>query len=370
MYSHNVPWKSDTKLITPGHPMDFFDFVPLVGPKGGRVVVDTFVVVITGVITVAVANWDGRDVSRLIDLLDVQQRDGRSRWLLSGYKSRIMSIMLNGIEQHQEHGNVNIAAGAAVDLRLVIPMAKRFTRRPKDFSLPADVFRKISINWAALANAGAGATLSAATLSAYILAEWHEEDSVEIKSEDVVKTADFTTNTQAKLALNGTVHDLFLVKQDATAGGASVAAITDARIEDLGTPVLTRQDLVHSYRAKRGIAASGPTTPGTERFLEPVQQGSCLPLIVSCPETSVWEGKMLDSMKIDVGTGTAGLSCVTREIVDKSQAIYNATCARFGIAPAAIRMKTDKKSRTGMNDGWSQRQKLVAPWKAPLRQAA
>jgi hypothetical protein len=372
MYSHNPPWKSETKAIVLNSPMEFYDFVPPTGPKGGRVVVDAFILCIQGTVTVATAAWDGRDVPRLANLIDVLQIDNRSRWQLSGLKSRLASIWLNGIEQHQEHGNVAIGAAQAIDLRLIIPMAKRYTRRPKDFSLPADVFRKFVVNWATLAAAQTGTTvLSAFAANAYILAEWHEEDSVEFKSEDTVKTTDFTTQTQAKLALMGPVLDLFACKEGTSAGGGeAMTAITDVRIDEIGMPPLTRGDLAHSYRTKRGTTASGPTTPATERFLEPVQQGTVVPIIVACPETSVWDGKMVSSMKIDVGVGVASSSLVTREILDKSQAVYNKVTAEFHVDPGSLQMKTDKKSRTGMKAGWTDAQRLRAPWKAALKRAA
>src|SRR5262245_44613115 len=116
------PFKSETKAVVMGQPMEFFDFVPLRGPNGGRVCVDRFIVVVTGVITVATALWDGRDVCRLFAQILVEQRDGGGRWNLSGFKSRMASIYCNGIDEHQEHGNVAIGAGQAIDFRLIIPM--------------------------------------------------------------------------------------------------------------------------------------------------------------------------------------------------------------------------------------------------------
>lgn len=370
--SHNVPWKSDTKAIVHGATMDLFDFVPvgLVGPNKGRIVVDRFVVCVQGTITVATATWDGRDVPRLASLITVEQRDGIQRWNLSGYKSRIKSIELNGIEQHQEHGTVAIGAAQTVDLRLIIPMTKPYIVRGKDFSLPADMFKKITFSWAPLASAATGTTvLSASSLNCYVLAEWHEETNLEFKCCDVVKSVDFTNATQAKLSLSGAVHDLLLVKEDTTAGGASITTVTDIRCEDLGTPLLTRGDYVHSYSTKRGIAPSGPTTPATERFLDPIREGKALPFLVADYDTSAWDGKVIDAMKLDLTTGLAGLSVITREIVAKTQTAYAMQVARFNVNPSMIRMKTDGKSRRALGE-WSKYQLLVGCWSAPLPKAA
>jgi hypothetical protein len=365
---HLPPWKSETKTWAASTPFEFFDFVPLRGGKGGRVVVDRFILVISGTITVGTANWDGRDVPRLIGNTVIEQRDGRQRWNLTGYKSRIMSIKYNGIERHQEHADVVVGAGQAVELRLVIPMTKRYVRRPKDFALPADVFKKVIINTAALASAQTGtAALSAGAFSMYVLAEWHEENSVEFKSEDVVKSIDFTSNTQAKASLSGAVHDMDIVRETTTAGGGLVTGITDARCDDLGIPLLTFNDLKHAYTERRAIAPSSAVATGNERFTDPYRGGQALSMITATPETSLDDGKIVETLKVDVGTGAANLSLITREVVDKSQSNYNAQVAMFGVQPQKV--KTAAKSKPAFADH-SDRAKRVYPWSAPLKMAS
>jgi hypothetical protein len=369
--SHNPPFKSETKTWVADSSFDLFDFVPLRGPGGGRVVIDHFVLCVTGTITVGTLAWDGRDVIRLFKNIRCTQRDQRARWNLNGPKTRIASIYFNGIAKHQEHAAVAIGAGQVIDLRMIIPMAKPMVKRGKDFALASDVFEKFTLDTNSLAGAQTGTTvLTVPALSFYILAHWHEEHAVEIKAEDSVKSTDFTSTTQAKLALSGAVHDLFLVRDDGSAGGgAAITAITDARVEDLGTPTLTRQDLVHTYRTKRKITASGPTTPGTERFLEPVQEGKCLPILVADDQTSLWDGRVLPTMKIDVGTGAASLAAISREVLEKSQSNFNAQLARFKLNPAQGRMKTAGKSKRNLNE-WSPREQLVGVWSYPLPKVA
>jgi hypothetical protein len=370
--SHNVPWKSPAVQLNPGTNVDFADFVPLLGPNGGRVVVDYFEVCINGTITVGTGAWDGRDVPRLVQLVTVEKRDGRLRHALSGFKSRKAAIYFGGIDRYTEHGNVAVGAAQAIDLRLPLWMKKRFVARPEDFSLPADVFKKISVTFAALANAQTGtAALSANALTCYILAHWHEEMKVEFKCDDIIKSTDFNSNTQAKLALVGAVQDAYIDREDTTAGGAVITAITDVRCEDLGTPLLTRQDLVNRYTTSRLIAPTGPTTPATERFLDPVREGKLLPFFVSDEQTSPWDGKVLDSMKIDVGAGATSLSMVTREVVDKSQTDINQLMARHGVKPSDIVMETKKGNKMSIRDPhWSKRQLVVGAWSAPLKRAA
>lgn len=370
--SHYPMFKSEQKPVNPGQTTDFFDFCQLIGPAGGRVCIDKFFVVVTGTLTVGTALWDGRDVARLLQLCTVEKRDGRIRWNLSGYKSRQASIYFNGIEEHNEHANVAVGAAQAINLRMLIPMRKRFVRRASDFSLPADAFKKITIAWASLAAAATGASvLSAATLNAYILVEWHEEHKIEFKVDDTVKSVDFNSNTQAKISLTGALHDLFVTKEDTTSGGAATLnTITDARIEDFGTPVLTYGDLQDSYTRKRQVAPSQfGATPGGERYLDPVRSNQVLPVMVADQQTSPWDGRLADSIKLDVGTGLAGCSVVTREVLNKSQADYQATVARFQINPKEIGMATPEGGSRPLA-AHSKRAQLAGTWVAPMRKAA
>jgi len=370
--SHNLPFKSETKPYNPGATTDFFDFVSPRGPNGGRVVIDRLILCITGTVTVGTAAWDGRDVCRLAGLVTVDQRDNRQRWSLSGYKTRIASIHLNGADQHQEHTDVAVGAGQAINLRLVIPFFKRFLKRGEDYSIPSDVFRKITVAWAQLASAQTGtAVLSAASLNAYIEADWHEEYVIEYKCEDLIKSVDFNSATQAKLSASGAVQDLLFVLENSTAGGGSIAAITDARCEDLNTPVLTNADLLHDYAMKRWLAPSGPATHGAERYGEPSRQGLMLPFMSSDVQTAPWDGVVRDSLKIDVNGGPANMSVISREVIEKSQSTFNAVTSRFGVDPRSVKMRTANGHEEGLTtDGWNQHEKLVGPWYADMPAAA
>lgn len=367
---HLPPWTSEEKDWGEGKKLEFYDFVPLRAGKGGRVVVDRFVIWITGDITVATAAQSGEDLCRLLDNIIVEERDGGQRWNLSGYLSRIESIKMNGIERHDEHADLAIGADQTVAYKLVIPMSKRHIRRPKDVSLPSDVFRKVILTCASYASAATGtAVLSAADLTVYVTAEWHEETSVEVKACDRVKSIDFTTNTQVRTQLNGAVHDMDICRDDgSTDGGASVSAITNVRVDELGIPLTKAAVLKHSYLERRGLAKSG-TTAGGKRFLDPFLDDKALAVITATPETSLDDGKIVPTLKVDLGAGAANLQLVTREVVDKSQSNYNAQAAMFGIR--ALRMKTAGKTKRSFAE-WknNERAQRVFPWSAPLPAAA
>lgn len=364
---HLPPYLSERKDFRPGAVLEFADFVTPDGPKGGRNAIPYLVVNVVGTLTNAVGVWDGRDVCKLLGGILVEQIDGRQRWNLSGYESRIESIKYNGIENHEEHLDVAIGAAQAIDYRLIIPLAKRKVRRGKDFAMTADVFRRVLITCNTLAAAATGAAvLTADDLEVFITAEWYEEDSGEIHSEDTVKSINFTSNTEVKALTAGAVHDMDIVRNTATAGGGDITGITFVRCDELGivqTPVAT---LKHSYTARRGIAPSGFTSNGAERFRDPFRAGKALAVVTATPETSVWDGKVVKSAKVVVTGGAADLALITREILPKSDEVLNRVNAEHGIS--ALRMKTAGKSKRRFAD-WEGNEyaQKVAPWSFPLK---
>lgn len=363
---HLPPFKSKQEDFAAGGRVEFEGFVPPRAGRGGRVVIDGFWIRIFGTITVGVANWDGRDVARLIQHIAIETRSGRQRWSLSGFKTRIMSMLINGADRHVEHADVAVGAGAAVDLLLYVPMEKRFLVRGTDFSLAADVFSKVVINWNSLAGAQTGATtLAADSLDCYVLAKWHEENAVEVKAEDSIKSLNFPSQTQCTVKLTGALHDAIIVRENTTAAGGLITGITTVRCDELGIPPHERVDLLRWYREKRALGNTGDGAIGTERFNDPFVDGQAMPLIVADDDTSLWSGKVVEQAKFDLGAGAADLALVTREVLPKSEADFNAQAAQFGIDPKSLRMKTMGKSRRSL-DKWGKREKQVGVWSAPL----
>lgn len=372
--SHNVDYQSLVYDWKPATTIPFADFVPHEGPNGGRVVIDAFKIRLFGTITVGTGTFDGRDLWRLLaQLITIEKADGRNRWNLSGVKSRAMSIRMNGIDKHIEHATLAVAAGDTVDLTAVIPMRQRFRAKPEEYSLAAEQFKQLVLVTPSLAGAATGtAVLSADDLSVQVLVEWHEEMYLEHKVDWVVKSTDFNNNTQAQLALTGLMQDALLIIDDGTAGGGnSIAAITDVRCEDLGTPVAKRADLVNSYTMKFNLAPSGASAVAAERFHEPVRDGKLLPFMVADHQTAPWDGKLIPKAKIDVGVGAAGLSVITTEIVNKSEADYNAIASKHGVSAQQWGMADKNGNIVPLaSDKFSTRQKRMGAWRAPLKKAA
>ncbi|TXH47111.1 MAG: hypothetical protein E6Q97_28000 [Desulfurellales bacterium] len=369
--AQKFPFKSEQKPWAAGSTVEFFDFVPTRGPEGGRVVIDSLTLCLVGTLTVGTAEFDGRDVPRLFQNVVVESRSGRQRRNLSGHKLRLAGIEALGIERWFEHGNVAVGASQAIDLRLQVPLEQPHYKRPRDFSMPADVLKKVSITCNSLSSAATGtAVLSAASLQIYVLASWHEEDSVEFKTEDRITSVDFTSANELRFSTQGAVHGLLVHKENTTAGGgASVTGIVDGRIEDLGTPTLTRQDYVLEYSRDRALgntAYGDGGTLGGERYLDPVREGKVMPLIFAAQGASVRDGRVVETMKVTLSGSVSGLSAIVREVLPHDQGTFNATAARFGVDAATLRVKTAAKSKRAPA-GWGSRDLSVLPFSAPLK---
>lgn len=363
--THLPPQISKTENVILGKSVKFFGF-PTRGPGQGILVLDALVVVVKGTITVGTALWDGRDVCKLIQRVQIQQRSGKvTRWNLQGDEGRIAAIKYGGIRKWHEHTNVAVGAGQAINLYYRIPMSKRFARRGKDFALPAHELEFVNITWNTLATAATATTvLSADSLQAYILAEWHEEDNVEIKSVDIVTSQQLTSATQGYLQAQGVVHDLDIFKSGTTGGGGeSLAAITNITVPEMGIEPMTPLDLTDHYRIKRELQPVGfAATPGTEQVLEPTLESTqkALPVVTATEKTAVWDGAVVDKYRVNITGGTAGCVAITREIVPKPEASIVRAVDLFKIPPGAQPyMKTEGKTRRGLNQGWTEYQMLV-----------
>lgn len=362
-------FKSEIKPLSSTGPTEFAEFIPLVGPGGGRVVVDKLIIKIVGTLTVGVAAFNGYDVPRLLSQVNVQEITGLNRWSLSGYKTKLMAEHLLGEDKWIDHPNIAVGAGGVVDLSLVVPFEKPFTVRPRDYSIGSDMFGKVILVGAAAALAQTGTTtLSALALQAYVLAEWHEEDSLEIKVQDQCQSMDFTTTNEARLVVGGPIHDLLLVKEGTTAGGDSIAAITDVRVDDLGIPMLQAGDFVVHHRLKRNIGNTGLAAAATERAYNLTAQKLILPIVAADEETSSYDGRTTRNVKINTYAAPAGCAALVRNIVPRDLGTVRRTLSNFNITEneaLGARVKTASKSKRNPA-AWSAEKKQFLPLSLPL----
>lgn len=369
--AQRFPIRSENKPFTPDSRLEFLDWLPTVGPTGNRLVIDTLVVRVTGTITVAGAAMGGVDLPRLFANINVENRSGRVRWSLSGWETRLMARHLMGSDWYVEHAELSVGAARTVDLSIPVPFTKRYGKRGRDFALPVDVFRRLSLQCASLsAAATTGVTLSAASLQVYCVAECHEEDSIEIKSEDEIKAAAFSTAEQTRLVTHGLVQDLLIYKPGATGGGESITGISSVRIDDLGLPPMDRADLVNQYTRARLVgnnAYGDGGTAGGERVLDDTRNGRVLPVIFSDGYSSVRDGKFAATMNLNVTGGSSGQYALVREIVPHDQAVFASVADFWGIDAGAVapRVKTAGKQKRKISD-WSERDRQVMPISFPM----
>lgn len=342
------------------------------GPNGGRNVIDTFYLVVTGTITVAAATWAGEDVARLFASMRIEQKDGVQRWAVAGDLSRICEYAFLGADKVTEHADVAVGAGAAILHTYKIPMRKPWAHTEGDFSLPVDEFKQGTFDWNTLAGAGAAATLTVPSFQAYLMADVREEMDLRLKNVDQVQQFDATSLTEMTIEVNGKLHDLFFhaLGND---GGASLANLTDARIDGY-VPTFTRAELQQRYRYLREAGNVGISAQAAELAADPFlfpTPATCkaLALLIHGKEHSPWTGKVwAERVKVNLTNTVASLRAVTRKVTPLSEEARNRACARHGVTPAAFRVASAAKSSRNPMD-WPEEMRPYLPLKADLNHA-
>ncbi len=365
------PVRSDfTNTITTlqGQTLNIANWIDREGPNGGRNVIDQIDVYAIGSFTVATADLQGEDVARIASRVCVEQLDGTQRWNLPGDQSRIASYGMLGADRVFEHVDLAIAVGTVVKYCWQIPLAKPWTHTGGDYSLPVDEFKQVSIDLNSLAGIATGSTvLTVPSLTFYAVAHVREELDVVLHCVDQVISEDFKTTTQGTFEIAARLQD-FYVHVAGTSGGASLAAITDIRVDGF-MPLLSLFDLQTRYRNVRRGAPNLSTTQAAEVRSDPFLSATpkSLALLVHGSETSPWTGKLWSQkMKVDVGTGVASSRAIMRKTTPLSQEARNRAMAMYGLQPGDLRVKTAAKSSRNPAD-WPA---VVRPWlplKGPLK---
>lgn len=364
------PIKSPVTTLTAfnGGTMRFFDFIPREGPHGGRTIIDGFWLHAVGQCDVTVATIEGEDLARIFGLVTVEQVDGVKRWNLPGDASRIAVYGFEGAERYSEHADAAVANNQAFSVSMYIPMRKRFAHTPEDFALPADWFKEVAIQQPSAADLSVAGTFSLDTVDYYVIPELHEDMDVQQYNVDEVGITDFTTTTEATLALGGKLHDLYLHARGA-AGGGALTNLTEARIDVLGVPTLKRTpDLIQLYRRSRNCGANLNATMGSEVRADPFANVKAVPLLMHDSETSAWDGKVVRTAKVNLTNTVTSMRAIHRQVVPASAEIRNRTNAAYGLKPSDYRVATEKKSRRDPM-AWPVQLRPFLRLKAPLKRA-
>lgn len=360
--------QSDTKIFVPGQPLYFTEFATLVGPDKGRVVIDRVWFRVFGTITVATAAFNGYDVARLLSNVQVDSIS-QNRWALTGLKTRLMAMHFMGEDSCIEHADIAVGATQAVDAWICVPLTKRFVRRGKDTSLPADMLRQATVTCATLGAAQTGTTvLSAAALNVTVYLDWHDSDSMELKVEDIVSSQEFSGSSECLVRNPGLLHDVVLMREASTAGGDLINAVTDVSCNELGMPIIARQALVACHTFKRRIGNIGLTSRGAEKAFSPVRANLMLPIIAADEDTPIYTGKIVKSATFRVLGVPANCSLVTRVIMPANAQSGQDQMAHFGITQQVanqLRAKTISKTNRDIMD-WDKKRILFMPKSLPL----
>jgi hypothetical protein len=343
-------YKSEIKAWSAGGRVQFNDFVPPLGPNGGRNIIDGYQLVADGTGTTAGAALLGEDRCRIFGQIQVHERSGLQRWNLKGDQSRVMCVLLEGAHRVEEPADTGVGAGESVDCQMYIPMTKRFAKRPKDFAQPVDEFKMIELNFPALSDFSlGGSTVTTISANVWVIAHCHEESpgAVEAYMKDEVGATDFTSTTEVRISLRGKLTDLALHARGA-AGGTSLANMPSVRIDDLNIPILTRlDDLLPAYKIHRGQADGIGSTQGSPMRTDPFTADmACAVLFTAEGESTAKVGKVLDSVKVTCDSNTvASLVALTRQVLPQSASYLQDVSSRHGVAASGWRFKTEGKSK-------------------------
>lgn len=320
------------------------DFLDRVGPNGRRAVIERLWIHCSAQVDVVTTAIAGEDLARIFGQIVVEQVDGVKRYNLAGDMARVWGFFANGPDSQHEYADTAVAVNQAFQLALCLPLNKPFMHTPEDTSLPVDMFRKVELTLPQTSVLGvAGGTITLDTASYWVTADLREDFDVQIYGTDVVESQDFTSLSEATISVGGKLHDVILHAAGAN-GGASLANLTEGRIDKLGVSSMTRQELLAFYRRSRGVAANLNSTQGGELRSDPFTAGAAVPLLMSHQGTSHWDGKVVDAAKINLTNSVASLRAITRKVVPTSEHIRNATASAYGKRVSDFRAATASKT--------------------------
>lgn len=352
--SNIVPWVASTN--------GYYEFnassIPKQGPNGGRLVIDGISVHAQFVMTVADAALPGEDLYRLFRNASLKQRDNVLRVNeVPGDAMRVFLYSELGGDKTKEHADVPIAAGQTVTATMYIPLKRRFAQRDEDYSLAAEMLQHLKISFAQQSEITGlgGATVTLTSGNYWVIFECHEEMDVVYHAVDEIKVQDFesTTQTEARLQVNGRLQSLSLYVRGAE-GGASLANLTKAWIhmpQNMAPELLVNPDLKEYFARERNEVTGGSASQGVAVRSNPFIASTaraCAVLITN--GTSCYEQPETDTVIVKT-THTLGATITMVARIAKARLPTTAAkiAAKYGLNPNAFRVKTKSKSMRDPN---------------------
>jgi hypothetical protein len=339
--------KSPAQTHVSGTTLRFSGICPLYGPNGGRAVIDKIDVVYNFTdISFATAGNEGEDVWRSIERVVVQQTDGVERINLQGDELRIYDYLTMGADKVPEYADQGTGNNQSLTYSFPLPFEKPYSRRPKDYSLPAELLKEVRVTCCgtgatSLGLGGGTVTITAANV--YLLVHYHEEMNVELKMVDAVSSQAFPATSGLTLKVGGRLHDLVVFARGAS-GSASMANFTDVRIDRLLPETLLRTpDLLQPYLQSRGAALNDPGTDGGGVHNDPVSTGRAVAIFWTNEDTSPFDGDLVDEAIVRTSNTVASCIAIQRVVLPESEQVKRAIEQRHGIGPGEWRAKTLSK---------------------------
>lgn len=371
-------WLSDEKVIstTSPTPIELLNTQSPLGPNGGRMVIDKVFLRIRGSLTVATAAWDGRDVPRLVSSVFIEHQDGTMRVSpISGAAHRLVQHRILGSRSYIEHANVAIGAAQAINLFLPFTFERPLQRRPWDYSMGCEQFKRLLFTPATLAQAQTGTTvLSAATLSAQLEFWGHEQGEVQHESKDLWTLIDFTSQNQVALQLTGPLQELYIVSTSgSTAGGGGlISGVSTVRIDALGLPPIEFSSVLAQYRTAQQRGNTSVVAVGADYIGDPITELRMFPCLPSNPEIMrPWDGLLAKTpvpVRVDITPAVAGMQVLVRCAQNRTRAQWDLANATFNVGTAAsAKVKTMNGSPFDVSKGEVAFAPISVPLPEPIR---
>lgn len=372
-------WRSETKVmnVTNPQPIELTSPMSYIGPNGGRLVCDYLYLVINGTVTVATAPWDGRDVPRLVSSVSIEQNDNTVRVApIGGGGHRLATIAQVDITRYNEHPSVAVGAAQAIDLRLPIALWRPRQRRPHDYSLGMELFKRLLFTPSQLATAATGtAVLSAGSFTCSLECWGHEESTVEHKALDMWSILDFTSTLQLTAQMTGPIQEAYLVSTAVAAaavagGGGLITGVNQVRIDQLGISPLLRATALAQYRMANRRGNTSSAAVAGEVYGDPVTEGRVFPVLPIADELMPpWSGLTSKGgpLKIDIDPATAGIQLLYRCAVPRSTTSWRLTNDAFKVRGDMAKVATSNGNSWGASPAEMAYAPLSIPLASPMR---
>lgn len=306
---------------TPGNGDYVWDnsFIPVQGPNGGINVIDR--IVVHGAVnrTVGTAVLLGEDAYRIARRTTITQKDGEKRFSdVFGDACRLISYAHNGSASTHEHQDEAVDT-SDMNVTVALPLAKIYSHSEDDTSLPAWMLDEVRVAQPTNADLSIGTSVvTLVTGTFWLIAECHEERTPVLHAVDSWTQNDTETTTAGTIQVNGRLKDLYLMVRGAT-GGASLANITDAKIDQLQqSPLLRMPDLNQIYNRARGGATNLFSTKGNPLRTDPFQvsdSGTMRALaVLLATGDKVWEGpeQRTALLRLSLGGALTPITMISR----------------------------------------------------------